>query len=128
MRAPEEPRFRSGHPHDVRLVPHRLRLAGELTDLRTPDLRFSLAEARPSGIRQDTRAVCTGSPPPPGLYQPAGSTRRRHRALPQAGGEPGSAMTGHPIWRLAGRSGGMPLGPGVDEVEHGVGRLRRHET
>jgi LuxR family maltose regulon positive regulatory protein len=31
--------------HDVRLGPHRLRLEGELTQIRAGDLRFSLAEA-----------------------------------------------------------------------------------
>jgi len=32
--------------HDVRLGLHRLRLEGELAEIRGPDLRFSLAEAR----------------------------------------------------------------------------------
>src|SRR5260370_309730 len=32
--------------HDLRLGLHRLRLEGELTELRAADLRFSLAEAR----------------------------------------------------------------------------------
>ena len=32
--------------HDLRLGLHRLRLEGELTEIRAADLRFSLAEAR----------------------------------------------------------------------------------
>jgi ATP/maltotriose-dependent transcriptional regulator MalT len=32
--------------HDVRLGLHRLRLTGELAEIRDPDLRFTVAEAR----------------------------------------------------------------------------------
>jgi LuxR family transcriptional regulator, maltose regulon positive regulatory protein len=32
--------------HDVRLGLHRLRLQGELAEIREPDLRFTAAEAR----------------------------------------------------------------------------------
>jgi LuxR family maltose regulon positive regulatory protein len=46
MRAPEELRFVLATRHDVRLGLHRLRLEGELTEIRAGDLRFSLAEAR----------------------------------------------------------------------------------
>jgi LuxR family transcriptional regulator, maltose regulon positive regulatory protein len=46
MRAPPELRFMLATRHDVRLGLHRLRLEGELTELRPADLRFSLAEAR----------------------------------------------------------------------------------
>jgi LuxR family transcriptional regulator, maltose regulon positive regulatory protein len=46
MRAPEELRFVLATRHDVRLGLHRLRLEGELTEVRADDLRFSLAEAR----------------------------------------------------------------------------------
>jgi LuxR family maltose regulon positive regulatory protein len=46
MRAPPELRFVLATRHDVRLGLHRLRLEGELTELRVADLRFSLAEAR----------------------------------------------------------------------------------
>jgi LuxR family transcriptional regulator, maltose regulon positive regulatory protein len=46
MRAPEELRFVLATRHDVRLGLHRLRLEGELTEIRAADLRFSLAEAR----------------------------------------------------------------------------------
>jgi len=46
MRAPPELRFVLASRHDVRLGLHRLRLEGELTEIRAPDLRFSLAEAR----------------------------------------------------------------------------------
>jgi LuxR family transcriptional regulator, maltose regulon positive regulatory protein len=45
MRAPEELRFVLATRHDMRLGLHRLRLAGELTEIREPDLRFTLAEA-----------------------------------------------------------------------------------
>ena len=46
MRAPPELRFVLATRHDVRLGLHRLRLEGELTEIRADDLRFSLAEAR----------------------------------------------------------------------------------
>jgi LuxR family maltose regulon positive regulatory protein len=47
MRAPPEGlRFVLASRHDVRLGLHRLRLEGELADIRAVDLRFSLAEAR----------------------------------------------------------------------------------
>src|SRR6266567_3857502 len=44
MRAPEELRFVLATRHDVRLGLHRLRLEGELTEIREPDLRFTVAE------------------------------------------------------------------------------------
>jgi LuxR family maltose regulon positive regulatory protein len=46
MRAPPRLRFILVTRHDLRLGLHRLRLAGELTEIRTADLRFSPAEAR----------------------------------------------------------------------------------
>jgi LuxR family maltose regulon positive regulatory protein len=46
LRAPQELRFALVTRHDLRLGLHRLRLAGELTELRADDLRFSVAEAR----------------------------------------------------------------------------------
>src|SRR5260370_14291380 len=46
LRAPPQLRFVLVTRHDLRLGLHRLRLEGELTEVRTPDLRFSLAEAR----------------------------------------------------------------------------------
>ena len=46
LRAPPELRFVLATRHDLRLGLHRLRLAGELTELRVDDLRFSVAEAR----------------------------------------------------------------------------------
>ncbi|HZC60163.1 MAG TPA: LuxR C-terminal-related transcriptional regulator [Streptosporangiaceae bacterium] len=46
LRAPQELRFVLATRHDLRLGLHRLRLEGELTDIRAEDLRFSLAEAR----------------------------------------------------------------------------------
>ena len=45
MRAPDALRFVLATRHDLRLGLHRLRLEGELTELRAADLRFSLAEA-----------------------------------------------------------------------------------
>jgi LuxR family maltose regulon positive regulatory protein len=45
MRAPSELRFVLATRHDVRLGLHRLRMEGQLTEIREPDLRFSLAEA-----------------------------------------------------------------------------------
>jgi LuxR family maltose regulon positive regulatory protein len=46
MRAPAALRFVLVTRHDLRLGLHRLRLAGELTEIRADDLRFSLTEAR----------------------------------------------------------------------------------
>jgi LuxR family transcriptional regulator, maltose regulon positive regulatory protein len=46
MRAPQELRFVLVARHDVRLGLHRLRLEGELAEIREPDLRFTVAEAR----------------------------------------------------------------------------------
>jgi LuxR family maltose regulon positive regulatory protein len=46
MRAPIELRVVLVTRHDVRLGLHRLRLEGELTEIRAADLRFSLTEAR----------------------------------------------------------------------------------
>ncbi len=46
MRAPPALRFVLVTRHDLRLGLHRLRLAGELTEIRAADLRFSLTEAR----------------------------------------------------------------------------------
>jgi len=45
MRAPAELRFVLATRHDVRLGLHRLRLEGELAEIRESDLRFTLAEA-----------------------------------------------------------------------------------
>jgi LuxR family transcriptional regulator, maltose regulon positive regulatory protein len=45
MRAPPQLRFVLAARHDVRLGLHRLRLEGELAEIRGDDLRFTLAEA-----------------------------------------------------------------------------------
>jgi LuxR family maltose regulon positive regulatory protein len=46
MRAPPELRFVLATRHDLRLGLHRLRLEGELTEIRATDLRFTADEAR----------------------------------------------------------------------------------
>jgi LuxR family maltose regulon positive regulatory protein len=46
LRAPPELRFVLATRHDVRLGLHRLRLEGGLAEVREPDLRFTVAEAR----------------------------------------------------------------------------------
>ncbi|MFI5779526.1 LuxR C-terminal-related transcriptional regulator [Nocardia sp. NPDC051570] len=46
MRAPAALRFVLTTRHEVRLGLHRLRLEGQLTEIRAADLRFSLAETR----------------------------------------------------------------------------------
>jgi LuxR family maltose regulon positive regulatory protein len=46
MRAPAELRFVLATRHDVRLGLHRLRLDGELAEIRDSDLRFTVPEAR----------------------------------------------------------------------------------
>src|SRR5262249_7344284 len=45
MRAPAQLRFVLASRRDVRLGLHRLRLEGELPEIREPDLRFTMAEA-----------------------------------------------------------------------------------
>jgi LuxR family maltose regulon positive regulatory protein len=45
MRAPPQLRFVLAARHDLRLGLHRLRLEGELAEIRDPDLRFTVAEA-----------------------------------------------------------------------------------
>jgi LuxR family transcriptional regulator, maltose regulon positive regulatory protein len=45
MRAPERLRFVLATRHDLRMGLHRLRLDGELAEIRASDLRFNLAEA-----------------------------------------------------------------------------------
>src|SRR5215468_4319353 len=45
MRAPSQLRFVLATRHDVQLGLHRLRLEGELSEIRGPDLRFTVAEA-----------------------------------------------------------------------------------
>src|SRR5262245_2645487 len=45
LRAPLQLRFVLATRHDVRLGLHRLRLEGELAEIREPDLRFTVAEA-----------------------------------------------------------------------------------
>src|SRR5215475_4407645 len=46
MRAPPDLRFVLATRHDVRLGLHRLRLEGGLAEIRGPDLRFTVTEAR----------------------------------------------------------------------------------
>jgi LuxR family transcriptional regulator, maltose regulon positive regulatory protein len=46
MRAPPQLRFVLAARHDLPLGLHRLRLRGELTEIRAEDLKFTLAEAR----------------------------------------------------------------------------------
>jgi LuxR family maltose regulon positive regulatory protein len=46
MRAPGTLRFVLATRHDLRLGLHRLRLEGELTEIRAADLRFTLADSR----------------------------------------------------------------------------------
>jgi LuxR family transcriptional regulator, maltose regulon positive regulatory protein len=46
MRSPPELRFVLASRHDLRLGLHRLRLEGELIEIRAADLRFTLEEAR----------------------------------------------------------------------------------
>src|SRR5215831_16463184 len=61
MRGPPELRFVLATRHDVRLGLHRLRLEGELTEIRADDLRFTMAEARAlfeaAGVRLADEAV-----------------------------------------------------------------------
>ena len=46
MRGPPDVRFVLVTRHDLRLGLHRLRLEGELTEIRAPDLQFTTEEAR----------------------------------------------------------------------------------
>jgi LuxR family transcriptional regulator, maltose regulon positive regulatory protein len=62
LRAPLELRFVLATRHDLRLGLHRLRLDGELSEIRMPDLRFSLGEARvlfgATGVQLPEEALC----------------------------------------------------------------------
>jgi LuxR family maltose regulon positive regulatory protein len=61
MRSPSVLRFVLATRHDLRLGLHRLRLEGELTEIRAADLRFTLAEARAlfdaAGVRLPEEAL-----------------------------------------------------------------------
>jgi LuxR family maltose regulon positive regulatory protein len=61
MRAPAELRFVLSTRHELRLGLHRLRLEGELTEVRAADLRFTLDEARAlfeaAGVRLSESAL-----------------------------------------------------------------------
>jgi LuxR family transcriptional regulator, maltose regulon positive regulatory protein len=61
LRAPPGLRFVLATRHDVRLGLHRLRLEGELAEIRAADLRFTVAEARElfaaAGVDLPERAV-----------------------------------------------------------------------
>ena len=61
MRAPADLRFVFASRHDPRLGLHRLRLDGELTEIRAADLRFTLEESRDlleaSGVRLPDSAL-----------------------------------------------------------------------
>lgn len=61
MRAPAGLRFVLAARHDMRLGLHRLRLEGELTEIRAADLRFELADARTlfeaAGVKLSDRAL-----------------------------------------------------------------------
>jgi LuxR family maltose regulon positive regulatory protein len=61
LRAPPQLRFVLATRHDIRLGLHRLRLEGELTEIRAADLRFTLEEARAlfeaAGVRLADEAV-----------------------------------------------------------------------
>jgi LuxR family maltose regulon positive regulatory protein len=61
LRAPPELRFVLAARHDVRLGLHRLRLEGELTEIRAADLRFTPDEARglfqAAGVKLQDSAV-----------------------------------------------------------------------
>jgi LuxR family transcriptional regulator, maltose regulon positive regulatory protein len=63
MRAPERLRFVLATRHDMRMGLHRLRLAGELNEIRANDLRFTLAEAqalfRAAGVDLAESALAT---------------------------------------------------------------------
>jgi LuxR family maltose regulon positive regulatory protein len=61
MRAPSALRLVLATRHDVRLGLHRLRLEGELTEIRAADLRFTLEEAR------ELLAAAGVDPPEPAL-------------------------------------------------------------
>ena len=69
MRAPPQLRFVLAARHDVRLGLHRLRLEGELAEIRAGDLRFSLDEAgqllAAAGVRLPAAALALAGHPDP---------------------------------------------------------------
>ena len=66
MRAPTALRFVLATRHDLRLGLHRLRLEGELTEIRAADLRFSLAEA---GALFEAAGIALSGPALGSLYE-----------------------------------------------------------
>src|SRR5713101_5957190 len=99
MRAPPELRFVLAARHDLRLGLHRLRLEGELTEIRAADLRFNLAEAR------ELLAAAGVAPPEPALA----GTRRAGVGASRA------ARAG----ALAARGGPAAAGPAARESPGG---------
>jgi len=99
MRAPPELRFVLATRHDLRLGLHRLRLEGELTEIRAADLRFNLAEAR------ELLAAAGVAPPEPALA----GTRRAGVGASRA------ARAG----ALAARGGPAAAGPAARESPGG---------
>jgi LuxR family maltose regulon positive regulatory protein len=66
MRAPAGLRFVLATRHDLRLGLHRLRLEGELTEIRAADLRFTLEEAR---ALSETAGIALSDPALRSLYE-----------------------------------------------------------
>jgi LuxR family maltose regulon positive regulatory protein len=66
MRAPAGLRFVLATRHDLRLGLHRLRLEGELTEIRAADLRFTLEEAR---ALFETAGIALSDPALRSLYE-----------------------------------------------------------
>src|SRR5262249_57490668 len=62
MRAPAGPRFVLATRHDVRLGLDRLRLEGELAEIREPDLRFTVAGGGRRARGRSPRFAAAGKP------------------------------------------------------------------
>jgi len=111
LRAPPELRIVLVTRRDVRLGLHRLRLAGELTEIRQPDLRFTLGEAKAlfqaAGVRMSDWAL--------GLLHErteGWAAGLRLAALSLAGQpRPGAVRRG--VLRQRADGGGVPAGRGA---------------
>ena len=115
MRAPAGLRFVLATRHDLRLGLHRLRLEGELTEIRAADLRFTVEEAR-------ALFEAAGVP----LSDPAlGSAVRADRGLgggvaaggAVAGRAPGSGPVRGRVLRQRAHGRGVPAGRGAGAAE-----------
>ena len=115
MRAPEPLRFVLVTRHDMRMGLHRLRLEGELTEIRADDLRFTLAEAQ--ALFQAAGVELAG-PAVAALHQRTeGWVAGLRLAALSLAGAPESGRLRHGVLRERPDGGGIPAGRGAGPAE-----------